>query len=116
MWKHLNPILSDATGISNNIFDVFSWQFNQYPRSTQCHLGCLEMQQLLIVVFMLPHQTSVDATNYSVVCVCCLTGKDRDSHVQLPLSGHIISLKEIVHMCVFAVKAVSSGSVVSWSI
>lgn len=45
-------------------------------------------------------QTSVDvAANYSVVCMCCLT-----RHVQLPSSGHIISLKEIVHTCVFVLK------------
>lgn len=46
-------------------------------------------------------QTSVYATKYSVVPVCHLSGNTRERHGQLACSGHIFSLKEIVHMCVY---------------
>lgn len=44
----------------------------------------LLMQQIIVLLF-----------------VCRLSGKERDRHVQLASSGHIISLKEIVSMCVY---------------
>lgn len=47
---------------------------------------------------MLLNPTSVNAAvNYSVAYMCRMNGKKRNRHVQFPSSGHIISLKEIVH-------------------